>query len=526
MTERSEIIETLTQTIYRNWSVSLKDATADVEALYTLAADHSISELYAEFQNRLYHLDDLYSRTVAWEGMIALRLMQVTDDPIPFLTEKKDAFLSAPEKYASDRILHAANLPEDLQFALFADSEMNDTLALSDAVFTAMHKSFPNLETVPYYRLLSLINEKRFEEALDVIPLLTRFSDESDVYEKFSQVYFETGQIEPLRLICHRALHDYLSRRSIDNWETATDQLHQLYYIKGFSLPDRDLFEMAEKLISAYPHMKWNEQRASLIYSLTRIMIKNAKVMRDDEVCRIVSRFVNWVDSLALEGCLINEYPYSSMIADIVVEIAKQLPDVRFRKPFRDLLDHFTEKRILPKEMYPITVPSGYRSLESYAVYEDLRLSWEMRELSSLIYDLEDKFDMDCAFEAVRILKENPYDERIIHKDYPYMDKLLSQAKKRVRAKNKAHRNQAFKNPSLTPQAAADFYSALGNMDSNGNTVMPWGTANLFATPSVDSSGKMPDPARKTEPIKAKKVGRNDPCPCGSGKKYKHCCGR
>ena len=26
---------------------------------------------------------------------------------------------------------------------------------------------------------------------------------------------------------------------------------------------------------------------------------------------------------------------------------------------------------------------------------------------------------------------------------------------------------------------------------------------------------------RKTE-----KVGRNDPCPCGSGKKYKHCCGR
>ena len=22
-----------------------------------------------------------------------------------------------------------------------------------------------------------------------------------------------------------------------------------------------------------------------------------------------------------------------------------------------------------------------------------------------------------------------------------------------------------------------------------------------------------------------KKVGRNEPCPCGSGKKYKHCCG-
>lgn len=29
------------------------------------------------------------------------------------------------------------------------------------------------------------------------------------------------------------------------------------------------------------------------------------------------------------------------------------------------------------------------------------------------------------------------------------------------------------------------------------------------------------DPIRRTDP----KVGRNDPCPCGSGKKYKQCCG-
>ena len=25
---------------------------------------------------------------------------------------------------------------------------------------------------------------------------------------------------------------------------------------------------------------------------------------------------------------------------------------------------------------------------------------------------------------------------------------------------------------------------------------------------------------------KSKKVGRNEPCPCGSGKKYKQCCGK
>jgi hypothetical protein len=37
----------------------------------------------------------------------------------------------------------------------------------------------------------------------------------------------------------------------------------------------------------------------------------------------------------------------------------------------------------------------------------------------------------------------------------------------------------------------------------------------------IDSIGGKPKPLVKKE----KKVGRNDPCPCGSGKKYKKCCG-
>jgi uncharacterized protein YecA (UPF0149 family) len=35
----------------------------------------------------------------------------------------------------------------------------------------------------------------------------------------------------------------------------------------------------------------------------------------------------------------------------------------------------------------------------------------------------------------------------------------------------------------------------------------------------------MKDAAEGTQPAQHIKVGRNDPCPCGSGKKYKKCCG-
>lgn len=37
--------------------------------------------------------------------------------------------------------------------------------------------------------------------------------------------------------------------------------------------------------------------------------------------------------------------------------------------------------------------------------------------------------------------------------------------------------------------------------------------------------GNAVDEMREEHPAKAVKIGRNEPCPCGSGKKYKKCCG-
>ena len=46
-------------------------------------------------------------------------------------------------------------------------------------------------------------------------------------------------------------------------------------------------------------------------------------------------------------------------------------------------------------------------------------------------------------------------------------------------------------------------------------------------TVTITSTSGASDGSEKKQPVKkGKKVGRNDPCPCGSGKKYKQCCGR
>jgi preprotein translocase subunit SecA len=52
--------------------------------------------------------------------------------------------------------------------------------------------------------------------------------------------------------------------------------------------------------------------------------------------------------------------------------------------------------------------------------------------------------------------------------------------------------------------------------------------------PSASESGGLPGATKVPERTRSKqetvrregpKVQRNDPCPCGSGKKYKNCCG-
>jgi uncharacterized protein YecA (UPF0149 family) len=41
----------------------------------------------------------------------------------------------------------------------------------------------------------------------------------------------------------------------------------------------------------------------------------------------------------------------------------------------------------------------------------------------------------------------------------------------------------------------------------------------------ADSRNQVADIKAKPRTSEGEKIGRNDPCPCGSGQKYKRCCG-
>ena len=76
----------------------------------------------------------------------------------------------------------------------------------------------------------------------------------------------------------------------------------------------------------------------------------------------------------------------------------------------------------------------------------------------------------------------------------------------------------------LAAQKAAGAAPSSDNDEEPVNVVATALKREQVAQPTA-TSGDGTDSANKTI-RKGKKVGRNDPCPCGSGKKYKKCCGR
>ncbi len=72
----------------------------------------------------------------------------------------------------------------------------------------------------------------------------------------------------------------------------------------------------------------------------------------------------------------------------------------------------------------------------------------------------------------------------------------------------------------------------LIHADETGAQQTESGGGTATAPPSRHALPEEPEPtiaeaiSHRTPPADPSKVGRNDPCPCGSGKKYKNCCGR
>ena len=134
-------------------------------------------------------------------------------------------------------------------------------------------------------------------------------------------------------------------------------------------------------------------------------------------------------------------------------------------------------------------------------------------------------YQMDALREGVQLRAQGQKDPLIEYKNEAY--KIFSSLMQTI---NEEILSNLFRS-STSLENFEKFLKALPTNQSSDATIESTTTASSSSNTSRASTKEGGDiqlnyekrvPYRRTEA----KIGRNEPCPCGSGKKYKHCCGK
>ncbi|MEJ2559137.1 MAG: DUF1186 domain-containing protein [Anaerolineae bacterium] len=228
-----------------------------------------------------------------------------------------------------------------------------------------------------------------------------------------------------------------------------------------------------------------------------------------------------------------------AMIADLLTQTAPELRDLRREGQHIQ----YMEFEAMGRKMHPQEAIERYRDKiardpddsELYIGYGNvLRFLGRFAEAEAQYQRVleMDPFNLDAYTEmAVLALKQRNKKEAmafwqkvlevIPNSQVPDRDKsfYLESAREAIEAIRSGREEELGLEPAMTPQRSSIKVQPSGGRSPGASEPS---SRKREAASLSSSQARLP----KLTPGKKAKVGRNDPCPCGSGKKYKHCCMR
>ncbi len=258
-----------------------------------------------------------------------------------------------------------------------------------------------------------------------------------------------------------------------------------------------------------------NQQR-EVIYKRRRSILKEENLKEE------------FFESLAvgMESLLINwetDPDAEALAKKIMYRYAIRLnPDDVGRRSARDIVDHIVEsvrKSYAVREK--VLGEERTRQLEKMVMLSVIDSNWKeyLREIDDLREGISWR-----AYAQKDPLIEFQHEAFQMFRDLMIkIDEQTAERVMKISAMEESYKKSVFEPGKETFEHRG--YSALGMPSAGQDTVY-----EEAAEAGVKGPEEMfiPGGAKKEVTYKreAPKVGRNDPCPCGSGKKYKKCCGR
>jgi curved DNA-binding protein CbpA len=357
-------------------------------------------------------------------------------------------------------------------------------------------KRHPELDNVREQYAKSLTQDQKTGKAAEVWEeLCQRYPSNARYSEELAECYSDRGWHKKAAAELKRTIA--LDSSSLDAWSLV------MYCIveKMHNAPDRDvvfdeLKTSAQEAIKAVNEVKENEWKKINLYAY-------AFITSSDKDHRITEGYLEEIARLIREGGRGGQQNGMNALVTILDSV-----------PNYNLGVFYSEIKKIAELLPELTVERKTRPNPVNVRIENIRINYE-------IENLEKKGFSEVFRDLFRVLKadfEEEDDEvEIAAMEYEILDNksTFDPQLRRLR--------EEF--PELYALHSSFFNEALRTRDpekmlyQRGKKVNKYHRRTGFFEEHPESAPEQP--VRRAEP----KIGRNDPCPCGSGKKYKKCCG-
>lgn len=234
--------------------------------------------------------------------------------------------------------------------------------------------------------------------------------------------------------------------------------------------------------------------------------------------------YFDFLDSVAMNDDV------RAYIVEIVARMCEIMGEEGYRPIFSEFLRRIEEKNYLAGEEYGELVESANASIESGMYFSDTKISIIMKNVLKSGYERKYVYNnIEVQEQKIKMeidIYTNMYyfscyyaghEEEVsyIKDTYPYSYANIIQDVEKLQKDEKEYRSDILNKLLLYVSKDMDTDRLTAAMDKAYEYML-----NAHPQAVKIHSG------RTTYRRNNGKIGRNDPCPCGSGKKYKQCCGR
>ena len=471
---KEELRQEFINFICYGWRETAESASKVVDQMIESAELITVAQLKQLF-TKSYGLQSPLDFAGTWQYLFGMKALTLWDDVEEVINRHHQTMMAnfaSEGKIDVSDVKHIEFLAMPEQAAVMKELDLNDG-CIGTEFYKGIIAHYPDVAELHCLHMVYAMKNGDNETARAcILQMDKQYPDDFELLKKSLDIYTQDGNKEEIHELGERAVR------------VAKKNPHKYaYQLTHYTAMEQTAAEDYEGAVETYSWLITNnnllnyrdDKELNSLFNIFFEIFSMPSNYIEDKIMLFAIQFNFFITTLRKNGVDLDVEVNASMLGNCVVRLSEKIANKKVREAFVTILDYLEKEKFLQDPAFKTIITSGYACVESYVINTDLDIPGEVRNALLMLYAAATTDfrvnDAQTSVLQVYFSDNNSEHKKMMKEKYPYgyeyVSKLLKDAAKKKNA-----------GPSQT--------------------------------------------VKRME----KKIGRNDPCPCGSGKKYKKCCGK